>query len=103
MKHKFEGKPAIVSQKTTEDLIRVYFDPHNFRKNKKGHWVFDCSKYIAALPTWVGGRKIEVSDDPHPDTGKITDSIVNEQNWYSINEWVKKSEWPRQLIMRIWE
>lgn len=82
--NKLENEKLII-EKTRDNLILVYFNPKNWRKNKKQQSVFDCDKYISILPPGHE-ESIEISDKPHPDTGKITDTIIHEDNFHAKKE-----------------
>lgn len=64
-------------------LIRIYINPKDFRKNTKDQWTFACDKYITVMPpNW--DFEVEIHDDPHPDTGEIRDTIIHEDDWYTL-------------------
>jgi len=95
--NKFKDSKIIVAH-DRDDLVRIYFNPKNFRENNN-KLVFDCDYYITIMPEWVENRA-KIDDTPHPDTGKITDTIIHPEDWFTYSEWVKTDK-PRSVIKRV--
>lgn len=77
-----QNEKLIVS-KSQNNLIIVYLNPKNWRKNDEGQRVFDCDKFISIFPR---KNTIIVEDEPNPKTGKITDTIRHEDDFYTKKE-----------------
>lgn len=103
LKRRFENEPVIIDHSKKSDLIFMYFNPRNFQESelRKQNLTFDCDKYIVANPPWMENTKVAIRSDPHPKTGKITDTIAFPDDWYTLEEWTKNSENPRSLLRRI--
>lgn len=82
---RLEGAEAIVAH-DKDDFLRVYFEPQNFRKERKNvRWQFDCTAYLSIMPSWITGRKVEFVEED-----KITETIIHEEYWYTFDEWVNE-------------
>lgn len=87
---KLENEKLIITKKSS-GLIFIYFNPRNWHTNQseykrvQGKTAFDCDKYISIYPPGYE-NPIKVEDEPHPDTGKITDTIIHEDEWYTKQE-----------------
>lgn len=93
------NKHAIVRH-SFNDLILIYTNPRNFRKNNIGKWVFNCDSFYAFMPMWVKHKRVELRT-PKDEREELADTIDNIDNFDSINEWLKMPEQIREVFERI--
>lgn len=99
---RLKDKQAIVEHPKKSDLIVIFINPRNFKKNPKGNWLFESDSLITFSPMWVGSNKVELKVIKNPGDA-LRDVIRHPDDFTPLDEWLKIVQNGRECFRRIFE